>query len=126
MRKEIGVKLTAADCAHPEAAVANRNSPQKQCPAGSIVLLTADGLYANPVMRGSGAEQIGGLALAGAVHARRSRRDAPREDAPAWQEAVDDEVIGQLVGLAAKDPLAEATHWTAGIPIVSSPPSSAG
>jgi hypothetical protein len=44
IRKEIGVKVTAADRARLEAVVANRRSPQERCPAASIVLLTADGL----------------------------------------------------------------------------------
>jgi hypothetical protein len=42
------------------------------------------------------------------------------------KKRLDAEVIEQVVGLTAEDPLAEPTHWTAGIPIVSSPPSSAG
>jgi homeodomain-containing protein len=45
---------------------------------------------------------------------------------PPGKKPLDAEVIEQVVGLTAEDPLAEATHWTAGIPIGSSPPSSEG
>jgi transposase len=50
----IVVNVTAADRACLGAVVANRNSPQKHVWRASIILLTADGLGTNAIMRGSG------------------------------------------------------------------------
>ena len=126
MRKGIVVDVTTADRALLEAVVANRNSPQKHVWRASIILLTADGLGTNAIKRGTGRsksvvwrwqerfvrEGVDGLL-----------REKPR---PPGKKPLDAEVIEQVVGLPAEDPLAEATHWTAGIPIVSPPPSSEG
>jgi hypothetical protein len=54
MRKGIGVDVTAADRARREAVVANRNSPQKHVWRARIILLTAEGLGTNAIMRGTG------------------------------------------------------------------------
>jgi transposase len=54
MRKGIIVKATAADRARLRAVVANRNSPQKHVWRAKIILLTAEGLGTNAIMRGTG------------------------------------------------------------------------
>ena len=54
MRKGITVTVDAADRARLEAAVANRNSPQKHVWRCRIVLLTADGLGTAAIMQGTG------------------------------------------------------------------------
>ena len=54
MRKGIVVTVTAADRARLEAVVADRNSPQKHVWRARIILLTADSLGTNAIMRGSG------------------------------------------------------------------------
>jgi transposase len=115
MRKGIVVHVTAADRARLEAVAANRNSPQKHVWRARIILLTADGLGTNAVMRGSGRsksvvwrwqerfmhEGIDGLL-----------REKTR---PPGKKPLDAEVIERVVGLTAEDPPAEATHWTAGM-----------
>jgi transposase len=115
MRKGIVVDVTAADRARLEAVVANRNSPQKHVWRARIILLTADGLGTNAVMRGSGRsksvvwrwqerfmhEGVGGLL-----------REKTR---PPGKKPLDAAVIERVVGLTAEDPPFEATHWTAGM-----------
>src|SRR5204862_7920818 len=51
MRTGITVNVKAADRARLEAIVADRNSPQKHVWRARIVLLTADGLGTNEIMR---------------------------------------------------------------------------
>src|SRR5438477_5325839 len=51
MRTGITVDVKAADRARLEAIVADRNSPQKHVWRARIVLLTADGLGTNEIMR---------------------------------------------------------------------------
>ena len=54
MRKGIIVDVTAADRARLRAVVTNLNSPQKHVWRAKIILLTADGLGTNAIMRGAG------------------------------------------------------------------------
>ena len=54
MRTGITVDVSAADRARLEAIVADRNSPQKHVWRARIVLLTADGLGTNEIMRRTG------------------------------------------------------------------------
>jgi hypothetical protein len=54
MRKGIIVNVTSADRIRLRAVVANRNSPQKHVWRAKIILLTADGLGTNAIMRGTG------------------------------------------------------------------------
>src|SRR5437773_7239411 len=54
MRTGITVDVKAADRARLEAIVADRNSPQKHVWRARIVLLTADGLGTNEIMRRTG------------------------------------------------------------------------
>ena len=51
MRTGISIEVMAADRARLDAIVANRNSPQKHVWRARIVLLTADGLGTNEIMR---------------------------------------------------------------------------
>ena len=54
MRKGIVVEVTASDRVRLEAVMGNRNSPQKHVWRARIILLTADGLGTNAIMRGTG------------------------------------------------------------------------
>src|ERR1700736_4949597 len=54
MRKGIIVTVTACDRARLRAVVTDRNSPQKHVWRARILLLTADGLGPNGIMRGTG------------------------------------------------------------------------
>src|SRR5216684_6916411 len=54
MRKDVVVDANAADRAHLEAVVADRNSPQKHVWRARIILLTAEGLGTVEIMRRTG------------------------------------------------------------------------
>ena len=113
MRKGITVTVDAADRARLEAAVANRNSPQKHVWRCRIVLLTADGLGTAAIMLGTGKsksvvwrwqerfmqEGIDGLL-----------RDKTR---PPRILPLSQAVIDRVVALTSTDPTGEPTHWTA-------------
>src|SRR5580700_8510493 len=114
MRKGIIVDVTAADRARLRAVVTNLNSPQKHVWRAKIVLLTADGLGTNAIMRGAGRaksvvwrwqerfmrEGVDGLL-----------RDKTR---PPARKPLDATVIERVVAMTAEGPPGETTHWTAG------------
>ena len=77
MRKGISITVTAEDRVRLDTIIRNRNSPQKHVWRARIVVLTADGEGTIAITR---AEQNRGLALAGALHARRDRGVDPRQD----------------------------------------------
>ena len=115
MRKGIVVEVTACDRACLEAVVVNRNSPQKHVWRARIILLTADGLGTNAIMRGTGRsksvvwrwqERFMQEGLAGLL------RDKTR---PPGRPPLERAVIERVVALTAEDPPGEVTHWTAGM-----------
>jgi transposase len=113
MREGIRVEVTAADRSRLEAVVADRNSPQKHVWRSRIVLLTADGVGTNEIMRQTGktktavwrwqerfmAEGVDGLL-----------RDKTRKSRI---PPLSDEVATGVVALTLTDPPGETTHWTA-------------
>jgi transposase len=115
MRKGIIVDVTAADRARLRAVVTNLNSPQKHVWRAKIILLTADGLGTNAIMRGAGRaksvvwrwqerfmrEGVDGLL-----------RDKTR---PPGRKPLDPAVIESVVARTAEDLPGETTHWTAGL-----------
>jgi hypothetical protein len=113
MRTGITVDVKAADRARLEAIVADRNSPQKHVWRARIVLLTADGLGTNEIMRQTAKsktclwrwrERFMQAGVEGLLHDRtRPSRVPPL--APAIGERV--------VALTQSDPPGETTHWTA-------------
>jgi transposase len=113
MRTGITVDVTAADRARLEAIVADRNSPQKHVWRARIVLLTADGLGTNEIMRQTAKsktclwrwqERFMQAGVEGLLHDRtRPSRVPPLPPA-----------IGErVVALTQSDPPGETTHWTA-------------
>jgi len=110
MRKGIVVNTSAADRARLEGIVAARNSPQKHVWRARIVLLTAEGLGTNEIMRRTGKsktclwrwqerfmhEGVDGLS-----------RDSPSRVAP-----LPPAVAERIVALTQTDPPGETTHWT--------------
>jgi transposase len=95
--------------------VANRNSPQKHVWRASIVLVTADGLGTNAIMRGTGRsksvvwrwqERFMKEGLAGLL------RDKTR---PPGRPPLESAVIERVVALTAEDPPGEVTHSTTGM-----------
>src|SRR3984893_16458163 len=113
MRTGITVDVKAADRARLEAIVADRNSPQKHVWRARIVLLTADGLGTNEIMRQTAKsktclwrwqERFMQSGVEGLLHDRtRPSRVPPLPPA-----------IGEhVVALTQSDPPGETTHWTA-------------
>ena len=113
MRTGIRVDVSAADRARLEAIMADRNSPQKHVWRAQIVVLTADGLGTNEIMRRTDKsktclwrwqerfmhEGVNGLLR----DKTRPSRVAPL--APAIGE--------RIVALTQANPPGETTHWTA-------------
>ena len=58
MREGITVEVNAADRARLEAIIADRNSRQKHVWRARIVLLTADGIGTNEIMRQAGTSKV--------------------------------------------------------------------
>ena len=113
MREGITVQVSAADRAHLAAIVADRNSPQKHVWRAQIVLLTADGVGTNAIMRRTGKSKVTvwrwqeRFMTEGIAGLRRDKTRASR--IPRLPTAVHD----RTVALTLTAPPAEATHWTA-------------
>jgi transposase len=113
MRTGISVTLTPPDRRRLEAITKDRNAPQKHAWRAAIVLLTADGLGTNEVMRQTGTSKtcvwrwqqrfmeagVDGLL-----------RDKTR---PSRIPRLGPEVVERVVALTLTDPPTETTHWTA-------------
>ena len=113
MREGITVEVSAGDRARLEAIVADRNSPQKHVWRARIVLLTADGVGTDEIMRPAGMSKT-------AVWRWQERfmedgvegllRDKTR---PSRIPPLPASVIERVVALTLDDPPGETTHWTA-------------
>jgi len=113
MRTGIVVEVSAADRARLAVIVADRNSPQKHVWRAEIVLLTADGLGTNEIMRRTGKAKT-------AVWRWQERfmqagvdgllRDKTR---PSRILPLPAEMAERVVVLTLADPPGETTHWTA-------------
>ena len=115
MRPGITVTLTPTDRRRLEALVADRNAAQKQVWRAEIVLLSADGIGTNEIMRRTGKsktcvwrwqERFAEEGYDGLL------RDKTR---PSRIPALGAEVVERVVSLTQTDPPVEATHWTAGM-----------
>ena len=112
MREGITVEVSVADRARLEAAVADRNSPQKHVWRARIVLAAADGLGTNAIARRTGkskpcvrrwrarfvAEGVDGLL-----------RDKTR---PPGTPPLPAATVERVVELTREPPPGEITHWT--------------
>jgi transposase len=105
--------VSAADRDRLEAIVADRNSPQKHVWRARIVLLTADGVGTNEIMRQSGKaktavwrwqERFMQEGVAGLL------RDKTR---PSRIPPLSDAIVARVIELTQGDPPGEVTHWTA-------------
>ncbi len=115
MREGITVQVSRADRARLAAMAADRNCPQKHVWRAQIVLLTADGVGTNAIMRYTGKskvtvwrwqERFMAEGIAGLVRDKtRPSRIAPLPAA----------VRERTVALTLSEPPVEATHWTAGM-----------
>lgn len=113
MREGITVGVSASDQARLEAIVASRNSRQKHVWRARIVLLTADGLGTNEIMREAGTskvtvwrwqERFMQAGVEGLLHDKTRPSRIPPLPAS---------VRERTVSLTLGDPPGEATHWTA-------------
>ncbi len=113
MRTGITIKVSPEDRRRLEAVVGDRNSPQKHVWRARIVLLTADGVGTNGIMRTTAKsktcvwrwqERFAGEGVDGLL------RDKTR---PAGIPPLDRTVVERVVALTLKElPPREATHWT--------------
>ena len=113
MRTGISITVSSADRRRLQAVVRNRNTPQKHVWRAQIVLLTADGVGTNEIMRQTGTSKV-------CVWRWQERfmhegvdgllRDKTR---PSRVPPLSVDVAERIVALTLSDPPAEATHWTA-------------
>ena len=114
MRKGVSVAVSAAGRARLAAAVADRNSPQKQVWRARIILATAEGLGTNAIMRRAAVSKPcvwrwqARFMLEGVPGLLRDKT-RPSRVPPLAQATID-----RVVGLTPTEPPREATHWTAG------------
>jgi transposase len=112
MRTGVSFSVTSADMARLRSVVKDRNAPQKHVWRAQIVLLTAEGVGTNAIMRETGesktcvwrwqerfaAEGVDGLL-----------RDKTR---PSRVPRLDPSVAERFVALTLEEPPGETTHWT--------------
>ena len=112
MRQGITVEVSSADRTRLTAIIADRNSRQKHVWRARIVLMTADGVGTNAIMRQTGKskvtvwrwqERFMTQGLAGLLH------DKTR---PSRIPALPAAVRAQTVAKTLTDPPGETTHWT--------------
>jgi transposase len=113
MRKGISISVTPEDRVWLDAIIRDRNSPQKYVWRAQIVLLTADRLGTNAIMRAVGKdkraiwrwqERFMHEGVAGLT------RDKTR---PSRIPPLPAETVNRVVVLTNQPPLHQATHWTA-------------
>jgi len=113
MRTGISIAVTASDRRRLETVIGNRNAPQKHVWRCRIVLLTADGLGTNAIMREAGVaktavwrwqERFMAEGVLGLL------RDKTR---PSRIKPLGAEVAERILKLTLADPPGETTHWTA-------------
>jgi transposase len=113
MRTGISISLKPADRRRLETLVGDRNTPHKHVWRAEIVLLSAEGVGTNEIIRLTGKsktcvwrwqERFMQEGYDGLLHDKtRPSRIAPLEA----------DVVERVVALTQTDPPAEATHWTA-------------
>jgi transposase len=113
MRAGISIIITPSDRNRLEAVTRDRNAPQKHAWRASIVLLSADGVGTNEVMRQTGKSKTcvwrwQDRFMQEGVDGLLRDKTRPSRIAPLGQDVPD-----RVVALTLTDPPAEATHWTA-------------
>src|ERR1700694_1308624 len=113
MRTGISLTVTPAIRLHLKAVAANRNSPQKHVWRAEIVLLSADGVGTNEIMRQTGKSKTcvwrwqERFMQAGYAGLLRDKTRPPRIP------PLGSDITERVVELTRTDPPVEATHWTA-------------
>jgi hypothetical protein len=109
MRDGISIEVSAADRERLAVEVTYRNSPQKQVWWAWLILATAEGSSTLEIMRRTRDFEALCVALARAVHARRRRGPAVRQDQRAQPAAVDaGALVDRMVELTLTKPPGEA------------------
>ena len=112
MRTGISFTVSAKDRLRLLALIRDRNAPQKHVWRGQIVLLTADGVGTNEIMRRTGTsktcvwrwqERFADEGFEGLA------RDKTR---PSRVKPLADEIVARVVALTLDPPPGETTHWT--------------
>src|SRR5882672_8322545 len=112
MREGISIRVTPPDRRRLKAVIDDRNAPQKHVWRAEIVLLTAEGLGTNEIMRRTGTsktcvwrwqERFMSEGFDGLL------RDKTR---PSRIPPLGADVAERVVALTLTDPPSEATHWT--------------
>jgi transposase len=112
MRTGVTLSVSSADLERLRALVCDRNAPQKHVWRARIVLLSAEGLGTNALMRETGRsktcvwrwqERFTSEGFEGLL------RDKTR---PSRIKKLDPSIAERVVALTMEPPLAEATHWT--------------
>lgn len=113
MREGVTVEVGAADRARLEAIVGDRNSRQKHVWRARIVLLTADGVGTNEIMRQAGTSKV--TVWRWQERFMRTGVDGLLRDKtrPSRIPPLPASVHERTVALTLGDPPGEATHWTA-------------
>src|SRR5437016_8032348 len=115
MRTGISITVSASDRRRLQAVVRDRNAAQKHAWRAEIVVLSADGVGTNEIMRRTGKsktcvwrwqERFMQAGVDGLL------RDKTR---PSRIPPLGAEVAARVVALTQTDPLGETTHWTAGM-----------
>jgi transposase len=114
MRTGICLSVTSADLDRLRAVINDRNAPQKHVWRAQIVLLSAEGLGTNAIMRETGKSKtcvwrwqarFATEGVAGLL------RDKTR---PSRIPKLDSAIAARVVALTMEEPPREATHWTGG------------
>jgi hypothetical protein len=113
MREGITVEVSPAERASLEAIVADRNSRQKHVWRARIVLLTADGLGTNAIMRQVGKSKVTVWRWQERFMQARVEGLLHDKTRPSRIPALPASVHEGTVALTLGDPPGEATHWTA-------------
>ena len=112
MRTGISFEVSAEDRSRLQDLVKDRNAPQKHVWRCKIVLLSADGVGTNGIMRETGTskpcvwrwqERFASEGFAGLI------RDKTR---PARVKPLAEEIVARVVALTLEAPPGETTHWT--------------
>jgi transposase len=112
MRAGVTFSITAADLDRLRVLVSDRNAAQKHVWLARIVLLSAERLGTNAIMRETGKsktcvwrwqERFAAEGLEGLLHNKTRPSRIPK---------LDTAIAERIVALTLEPPLAEATHWT--------------
>ena len=112
MQSGVSLSVTPADLDRPRALIKDRNAPQKHVWRAQIVLLSAEGVGTNAIMRETGKsktcvwrwqERFAAEGVDGLLRDKTRRSRIPK---------LDPSVAGRIVALTMEQPPGETTHWT--------------